>query len=149
MNFNTNIDEVLMNYLESSVNESYMTKYMQCLGSTIYKQINNPMKVTGFLWHVVNELIKENASLREANKRLQEEKQHLETVISHYNRNYLQRARLKAGVKIAYKKNVTIEKILELKKKGLTLDEIANTLGVCKTTIWRRLKEFQKTQVTF
>jgi response regulator of citrate/malate metabolism len=126
-----------------------MAKYMECLGSTIYKQINNPMKFTGFLWYVTNELIKENASLREANKRLQEEKQHLETVISHYNRNYLQRARLKAGVKIAYKKNVTIEKILELKKKGLTLDEIANTLGVCKTTIWRRLKEFEKTQVTF
>ncbi|MDN5300937.1 MAG: hypothetical protein PWQ60_451 [Thermoanaerobacteraceae bacterium] len=149
MNFNTNIDEVLINYLESSINESYMAKYMACLGSAVYKQINNPMKVTGFLWYVTNELIKENASLREANKRLQEEKQHLETVISHYNRNYLQRARLKAGVKIAYKKNVTIEKILELKKKGLTLDEIANTLGVCKTTIWRRLKEFQKTQVTF
>ncbi|GAQ24135.1 helix-turn-helix domain-containing protein [Tepidanaerobacter syntrophicus] len=149
MNFNTNINEVLINYLESSINESYLTKYMECVGSTIYKQIKDPMKVTGFLWYVTNELIKENASLREEKQRLEAEKKHLEEVISHYNRNYLQRARLKAGIKIAYKKNVTIEKILELKKKGLTLDEIANTLGVCKTTIWRRLKEFQKTQVTF
>lgn len=138
MSVTNNIDEALMKYLEQVKAEKYVEKYIEALRSNIYKQVGDRVRFAGFLWHAVTELIKEN-------KRLQEEKQHLETIIGHYNKHYLQRARLKSGAKIAYKKSITIEKILELKKNGLTLEEIAKALGVCRTTIWRRLKEFQET----
>lgn len=45
------------------------------------------------------------------------------------------------------KKDVTVEKILELRKKGLSCAKIASKLGVSDATIWNRLKKAEKIEI--
>lgn len=53
----------------------------------------------------------------------------------------MQQVKLKTGKKIAYKEQASIEKVNKLKKAGLSYDEIADKLGVSRSTVYRRLKE--------
>lgn len=83
----------------------------------------------------------ENDKLTESNNELNEKIKLLERIIDTYNKCHLQQVKLKNGEKIAYKKQATLEKVSELKKSGLGVGEIAETLCVSKATVYRRLKE--------
>lgn len=83
----------------------------------------------------------ENDKLIAINGGLNEKIKSLELIIDTYNKCYLQQAKLKNGEKIAYKNEATLEKVSELKKSGLGVEEIAETLCVSKATVYRRLKE--------
>ena len=72
---------------------------------------------------------------------LQKEVYESREIISTYNGSYLQRAKVKNGLKIAKKGAVTKEAIQRLQGQNLTIEQIAKELGCSRSTIWRRLKE--------
>jgi len=83
----------------------------------------------------------ENARLVASNNELLDKVKSMESLIGTYNKCYVQQAKLKTGEKIAYKEQASWEEVNKLKMAGLTNDQIANKLGVSRSTIWRRLKE--------
>lgn len=86
-------------------------------------------------------VLNENMNNEGKNKLLLQKVNELEKVISTYNQHYVQRAKTKAGVKIAAKPLELREKAKRLRKEGKTQVEIANTCGVSRSTIVRWLKE--------
>lgn len=75
------------------------------------------------------------------NKKLSDENNELKKIIDTYNKNYLQRSKLKAGEKIALREDVSREEIEDLAYKGLTRNQIADKLNCSRSTIWRRMNE--------
>lgn len=106
------------------------------------------MEREGYLIHCALTLASERIKKEEEIRQLKDEVETLKKevkkqgeIISTYNGSYLQRAKVKSGVKIAKKNNITKEAILQLKGQNLTLNQIANKLGCSRTTVWRRLNE--------
>lgn len=85
----------------------------------------------------IEEIEKENQRLREIID------QH-ENIMDTYNSYQLQKSKLKSGMKIAYKEDVTIEKIKEAYNRLGRYELVANELGVSRTTIYRRLNPGNK-----
>lgn len=79
--------------------------------------------------------------LKAENENLSQKVSDLENLIETYNKCYLQQTKLKTGEKIAYKEQASIKEVKKLKKAGLSYDEIADKLGVSRSTIYRRIKE--------
>lgn len=79
--------------------------------------------------------------LRDEVETLTKEVQEQRKIIDTYNGSYLQRVKVKNGVKIARKSAITKEAIQQLQNQGLTIEQIAKKLGCGRTTIWRRLNE--------
>jgi len=50
------------------------------------------------------------------------------------------RDRVKNGLKIAYKHHATVEECVRLMSLYNNIDKVAETLGVSRSTVWRRLK---------
>lgn len=88
-----------------------------------------------------DEVKAKNDRLVAINNELSEKIRSLEGLISTYNKCYVQQAKMKNGKKIAYKDQASVEEVVKLKNEGLTNDEIAEKLGVSKSTVYRRLKE--------
>lgn len=88
----------------------------------------------------LDELSKQIDSLEENLKNTREENKRLKEIISTYNKNFLQRAKVMSGEKIAERKDVDIEKIKELEASGLNHSQIARELKCSRSTIWRRLR---------
>ena len=86
-------------------------------------------------------LDKQFKSLQDELDKIKRENKELKKLISTYNKNLLQRARVQNGQKIARKDNVEVDKIKELLASGLSQDEVAEKLQCSRSTIWRRLKE--------
>ena len=78
-------------------------------------------------------LISENIALKNENAEL---KQKLASMAANSRKK-----RLVKGDRIAYREDITKEKILALKEKGYTDMRIAAELGTSKSTIYRRLKK--------
>ncbi len=78
-------------------------------------------------------------------ERLQEENRLLKIKLSllekKSNHRVTQQEVLKAGKKLAYKPQASIENIRRLEEKGYTDEQIAAYLGVSRSTVWRRRKE--------
>lgn len=115
----------------------------------------NFVDAIGRLLSCVEALVLEQNNMKMANNAKEEQIQQLkdenealkkmacehEKIISTYNGSYLQRTKVKNGIKIAKKDNVTKEAIQQLKGQNLTIEQIAEKLGCSRTTVWRRLKE--------
>ncbi|MHB8129523.1 MAG: HTH domain-containing protein [Mobilitalea sp.] len=86
----------------------------------------------------------DKADLVEQMNELKKKVLELEKVISTYNGNMLQRAKVKNGMKIAFKKEVSIEKVQELRNQGLSYEQIAEKLNVSRATIGNRIREIKK-----
>lgn len=86
-------------------------------------------------------LDKKFKSLQDELERTKNENDELKKLISTYNGNLVQRAKVQNGQKIARKDNVEVDKIKELLASGLSQDEVAEKLQCSRSTIWRRLKE--------
>ena len=113
------------------------------------------INVIGRLLSCVEVLELERNNMKMANnakeKQLQQLEKEIETlkkevqaqkeIISTYNGSYLQRTKLKNGMKIAKKNDITKEAIQRLKGEGLSVEKIAEKLGCSRTTVWRRLRE--------
>lgn len=82
-----------------------------------------------------------NLELKSENGKLRQKVESMDSLIETYNKCYLQQAKLKTGEKIAYKEQASIEEVNKLKKLGLSYDEIADKLGVSRSTVYRRIKE--------
>ncbi|NLK76088.1 MAG: hypothetical protein GX288_12505 [Clostridiales bacterium] len=82
--------------------------------------------------------------LEKENQRLKETIDQHETIMNTYNSYQLQKSKLKSGVKIAYKEDVTIDKIKEAYNRLGSYELVANELGVSRTTIYRRLNPGNK-----
>lgn len=64
----------------------------------------------------------------------------LRSVIETYNKNFLQRAKVMSGEKIALKKEITPDDVKKLSDSGLSYKEIAEKLNCSRSTVWRRLR---------
>ncbi|GAB6152550.1 hypothetical protein JCM17380_13000 [Desulfosporosinus burensis] len=91
-------------------------------------------KIVGILWRLVktadatiNELYGQIDKIREENKRLIDGAPYKD--------------KMKNGLKIAYKKEASCEKVLLLLNEGMTQEKIAVVLGVGRATVARRIKE--------
>ena len=80
------------------------------------------------------------SDLEKENKILRQKVDELEKIISTYNQHYVQRAKAKAGVKIAAKPLEVREKAFKLIKEGSTQTAAAKACGVSRGTIIRWLK---------
>jgi len=58
-----------------------------------------------------------------------------------------QQLRIKGGVKPAYNYDIKVDTIIELKERGMSNEQIARELNTSRSTIWRRLKEGNKSKV--
>lgn len=104
------------------------------------------MEREGYLTHcaltLASERIKNEKEIRQLKDEVETLKREMNKqseIISTYNGSYLQRTKVKSGVKIAKKNTVTKEAIQQLKGQNLTINQIANKLGCSRTTVWRRL----------
>lgn len=96
---------------------------------------------SGLYMQQYEEIKVENDKLVALNNELAKKVKSLEHIIDTYNKCYLQQTKLKTGKKIAYKEQISAEEVRKLKKEGLSTEQMAEKLGVSKSTIWRRLKE--------
>lgn len=90
----------------------------------------------------------ENEALRLKVSQLQEELEISNTALSHFNQHYVQRELVHNGKKIAYKKKVDALTVKELLDKGYTIAKTAETLGVSRGLIYRRIEELEKVKET-
>ena len=58
-----------------------------------------------------------------------------------------QQQRVKNGYKPAYNYDITADTIIELKKRGMSYKQIAKELNTSRSTLWRRLKEENKSNM--
>lgn len=86
-------------------------------------------------------LDKQFKSLQDELDKTKRENEELKKLISTYNGNLVQRAKVQNGQKIARKDNVEVGEIKKLLASGLSQDEVAEKLQCSRSTIWRRLKE--------
>lgn len=86
----------------------------------------------------------ENEALRLKVSQLQEELEISNKALSHFNQHYVQRELVHNGKKIAYKKKVDAMAVKELLDKGYSIAKTAETLGVSRGLIYRRIEELEK-----
>lgn len=79
--------------------------------------------------------------LQAENEALTKKVKSMESLMKKYNKCYVQQAKLKMGEKIAYKEQASVKEVNKLRKAGLSYDEIADKLGVSRSTVYRRIKE--------
>ena len=79
---------------------------------------------------------------QELEKQIEIQKKTIES-LNDVNKHYLHLEKVKNGESVRYKKDITVEKIIELQKKGLTQEQIAETLGITRMTVSRRLRELK------
>lgn len=104
------------------------------------KQIKLLLNMVVVMYHRESNMESNMNRLNAENRQLKEKIDSYEKLIGTYNKNYLQRVRVKTGEKIAYKNEANKDKILELIKQGLSKKDIAEQLNISKSTLWRRLK---------
>ncbi|MGH4117927.1 helix-turn-helix transcriptional regulator [Clostridium sp.] len=145
--------------------KAVFNKYKKILGGDCdnsFSQDNEEMlaKVTGsaslvnnigFLLNVIEHIDNEKFAgqvyenlydeLKADNEGLAEKLKLTESLIDTYNKCYVQQAKLKTGVKIAYKEKASKEEVYKLKMAGLSYEQIKKRLGVSESTIRRRLKD--------
>ena len=83
----------------------------------------------------------ENKALQLEVAQLREELEISNKSLSHFNKHYVQRELVHNGQKIAYKKEVKTMEVKELLDKGYSITKIAETLGVSRGLIYRRIEE--------
>ncbi len=84
------------------------------------------------------------ANLEEENKRLTEELEICQKTLEGMNRRAVQIEKVRAGKKIAYREDVSKEDVYALLQKNMNKSEIAETLGVSRNTVYRRIEELRK-----
>lgn len=77
-----------------------------------------------------------DSELESAKERIKE----LERMIDCFDKLTKQQLKVMTGNKIAYREDVTRDRIISLKNQGKSVDEICNILHISRATIWRRLK---------
>ena len=148
------VEELIIKYqksdilnCDSQIDNSYMEMLMELCG--------NPRRCISLLVHtlwfyshcdlgVKNYSDLEKADLVEQMNVLQKKVIELEKIISTYNGNMLQRVKVENGMKIAFKKEVSIEKVQELRNQGLSYEQMAEKLNVSRATIGNRIRELKK-----
>lgn len=86
----------------------------------------------------------ENEALRLKVSQLQKELDISNKALSHFNQHYVQRELVQNGKKLAYKKKVDALAVKELLDKGYSIAKTAETLGVSRGLIYRRIEELEK-----
>lgn len=84
------------------------------------------------------------ANLEEENKRLTEELEIRQKILEGMNRRAVQIEKVRAGKKIAYREDVSKEDVYKLLQKNMSRSKIAETLGVGRNTVYRRIEELRK-----
>lgn len=79
---------------------------------------------------------------------MKEEVETYKKALSHFNGHFVQRELVHNDQKPAYKKNVGAMEIKELLDKGYSITKIAETLGVSRGLVYRRIEELNKVKET-
>lgn len=90
----------------------------------------------------------ENETLKFEVSKLKEELEISNKALSHFNGHYVQRELVRNGHKPAYKEKVSAMEVKELLDKGYSITKIAETLGVSRGLVYRRIKELNKIKET-
>lgn len=95
-----------------------------------------------------SKLTDKNAALLFEVSKLKEALEISNKALSHFNGHYVQRELVHNGHKPAYKEKVSAMEVKELLDKGYSITKIAETLGVSRTLVYRRIKELNKIKET-
>ena len=121
---------------------TFISNLVSCYQHLMKNQAS-PEKIMN-LSNQVEILDKKFKSLQDELDKTKRENEELKKLISTYNGNLVQRAKVQNGQKIARKDNIEVDEIKELLASGLSQDKIAEKLQCSRSTIWRRLKEDAK-----
>lgn len=139
--------ELINKHRGDEIGQEHLLRVYKEIGIELNMGVFAPIYLYGALKDAC-EFIKINRQLQEKIKQLEKENISLrkivlqdEEIMATYNAYLLQKSKVKVGAKIAYKEDITNERIAEAYSRLKNYDKVAKELGVSRTTIWRRINE--------